>query len=494
MRPTRTAAAVAAVLAAVAAGPLATAQPAVAAPAPVPAPAKLSDDFNGDGYRDLVLLGGTYQKDYRVDVVYGTANGPGTRVQTIHQSQAAIPGTTEEGDFFGQSATSADLDRDGYADLIVASPGEAVGTATRRGGLTVVWGGPGGLGSGTVFHSPVPVANTDQKQGDAFGREVVAGDFDGDGDQDLAAVSESRDGGVVLLKGPFTRAGKTAGHALLGKNYGLLQVDRLVAGRVDADSATDLYIVGDDTSDSDNDEHAYLHRGGAAFATRASSVRIPDPSPKTGAFSRGPVAAALGDFDKDGYGDLAVGRAAAPNDKERGYVVVQYGGATGPNTARKPVKFTQDTAGVPGVSENGDLFGYSLAAGDVNDDGYADLAVGAPGEDLGSARDAGAVTVLFGRAGGLTGTGSKAYDQNKPGIGGSVERDDNFGNDLRMADYNRDGRADLMVETDDWVGNKLGMVHLLKGSASGITGTGSKDYTANSLKLSYNTFGGWFAR
>ncbi|MEU8539302.1 FG-GAP and VCBS repeat-containing protein [Streptomyces sp. NPDC048717] len=490
MRPTRTATAVAAVLAAVAAGPLATAQPAAAAPAP----AKLSDDFNGDGYRDLVLLGGTYQKDYRVDVVYGTANGPGARVQTIHQSQAAIPGTTEEGDFFGQSATSADLDRDGYADLILASPGEAVGTATRRGGLTVVWGGSGGLGSGTVFHSPVPVADTGQKQGDAFGREVLAGDFDGDGDQDLAAVSESRSGGVVLLKGPFTRAGKTSGHALLGGNYGLLQVDRLVAGRVTADSATDLYILGQDLTRSDSEVQAYFHRGGSGFATLASSVRLPDSDPTDGQLSRGPFGIALGDFDKDGYGDLAVGRSAEPFGKESGYVVVQYGGATGPNTTRKPVKLSQDTAGVPGTSEDGDLFGYSLAAGDVNGDGYADLAVGAPGEDLGSSRDAGAVTVLLGRAGGLSGTGSKAYDQNKPGIGGNVERDDNFGNELRMADYNRDGRADLMVETDDWVGNKLGMVHLLKGSASGITGTGSKDYTASSLKLSYNTFGGWFAR
>ncbi|MGW9132751.1 FG-GAP repeat protein [Streptomyces sp. NPDC055681] len=53
------------------------------------------------------------------------------------------------------------------------------------------------------------------------------------------------------------------------------------------------------------------------------------------------------------------------------------------------LKFTQDTAGVPGSSENEDYFG--AAAGDVNGDGYADLAIGAPGEDLAGKRQAGMV-------------------------------------------------------------------------------------------------------
>ena len=35
---------------------------------------------------------------------------------------------------------------------------------------------------------------------------------------------------------------------------------------------------------------------------------------------------------------------------------------------------------------------------DVNDDGYADLVVGSPGEDIGSVADAGAFTVLYGHA------------------------------------------------------------------------------------------------
>ncbi|WP_030929239.1 FG-GAP and VCBS repeat-containing protein [Streptomyces sp. NRRL B-24720] len=483
MRVTRVVLVIATALAAAVCGPP------VAAPSAVAASAKLADDFNGDGYRDFVMLGGAYGKDGRVTVVYGTSTGLGTRVQTIHQDSTGIPGTVEQGDDWGFAATSTDLDRDGYADLVVASPGEDVGDIQDRGGLTVVWGGAKGLGSGTVFHSPV--ASEYPGQGDRFGLDVVAGDFDGDGDQDLTALSGSR-AGVVLLKGPFTRTGGSGGRQSLGDGYGYLDASQLVAGRVTADAATDLYILGRDLQDghADVDLRAYFHRGGSDFIRRSGEMRVPDDAGHQ--IGGGPITT-IGDFDKDGYGDLAIGRGYEQPDGERGYVTVQYCGSAGPNTARKPVKFTQDTAGVPGASENEDYFGAAVAAGDVNGDGYADLAIGAPGEDLAGKRQGGMVTVLLGRAGGLSGTGAKAYDQNTSGVAGAVENDDYFGRNLKLTDYTRDRRADLMVDTNDWLDNtRSGLVHMLKGSTSGTIGTGSKSYTVISLKLPYTTLSGPF--
>ncbi|MYS91097.1 MULTISPECIES: FG-GAP and VCBS repeat-containing protein [Streptomyces] len=464
--------------------------PFMTAPAASAAPAKLSDDFNGDGYRDFVMLGGSHAKDGRVTVVYGTPSGPGTRVQIIHQDSAGIPGAVEAEDGWGSASTTADLDRDGFADLVVSSPGEDVGTIQSRGGLTVVWGSAKGLGSGTVFNSPVPQEY--EGQGDHFGEEVVSGDFDGDGDQDLAVTSHSRSG-VVVLKGPFTRAGGKSGWDSLGGSYGYLWAPNLVAGRVTADAATDLYILGNDLQDgtSDLDLRAYFHRGGSTFTQRAGELRVPDD----GGHQSGDILA-IGDFDKDRYGDLAIGRGYETGDGERGYVTVQYGGSGGPDIARKPVKFTQNTTGVPGTSENEDFFGSAIAAGDVNGDGYADLAVGARGEDLGTKRNAGTVSVLLGRAGGLSGTGAKSYTQDTSGITGTTETEDQFGAYLKLTDYTRDGRADLVIDTNEQLGyeDRWGLVHLLKGSGSGITTTGSKAYSVTSLKLSYTRLGGPFTR
>ncbi|WP_354597013.1 FG-GAP repeat protein [Streptomyces sp. JL1001] len=62
----------------------------------------------------------------------------------------------------------------------------------------------------------------------------------------------------------------------------------------------------------------------------------------------------------------------------------------------KPKWITQATAGVPGADEQGDAMGASAAVGDVDGDGYGEVVVGLPGEDVGTAKDAGGVLVFKG--------------------------------------------------------------------------------------------------
>ena len=83
---------------------------------------------------------------------------------------------------------------------------------------------------------------------------------------------------------------------------------------------------------------------------------------------------------------------------------------------------------MPGVAEAGDQFGYAVTSGDYDGDGYADLAVAANKEDVGggTARksDSGTVTVLWGSATGLTGTGSvsSAFDPGGVDLRGQLLR------------------------------------------------------------------------
>jgi hypothetical protein len=123
---------------------------------------------------------------------------------------------------------------------------------------------------------------------------------------------------------------------------------------------------------------------------------------------------AAGDFNNDGFADLAIG---APGEGlggagGAGAVSVLYGSSGGLTTSGGQL-FTQ----VGGAAEAGDLFGSGLAAGDFNNDGFADLAAGAPFEGVAGVDSAGAVSVLAGSTDGLTATGGQLFTQ----VGGGPE-------------------------------------------------------------------------
>ncbi len=105
---------------------------------------------------------------------------------------------------------------------------------------------------------------------------------------------------------------------------------------------------------------------------------------------------------------------------------VLYGSGSG-LTAAGDQLWHQGQAAVIGKAEAGDLFGGSLASGDFNNDGFNDLAVGAPGEDVGAVKDAGLVNVLDGSGSGLTGVGDQMWYQGLAQVSGKAEAGDGFG-------------------------------------------------------------------
>ncbi|MFI7408540.1 FG-GAP and VCBS repeat-containing protein [Streptomyces sp. NPDC049627] len=455
-------------LAAALTGGLLTALPAATASA---APSGLSGDFNGDGYRDAVIgaplapVAGKSDAGY-VAVMYGTASGLDTgKRQIISQATDGIPGVPENYDDFGDRLTTGDLDGDGYTDIVVGVHRERIAATDQFGVLTVLWGGATGIKSGTDITSPLPQYKNE------LGWSVATGDFDGDGHTDLAAANVAAPG-LNIFRGPISRTGAATG--LVGidtQEQTGVSTDKLVAGDVTGDGTSDLLVMGQEEITGGYRTRSVLYKGSASGPTAGPKVA-------------GGYDAVIADVDKDGYGDIVTGdfmekSAAEPNGGLGGAITVTYGAATGLST-RTPVRITQDTTGVPGTAETNDAFGWSLAAGDTNGDGYADIAVGVPNEDLSGKTDAGSVVVLRGSATGLTGSGAKSFSQDTTGVPGTAERHDFFGHAVLLTDMSKDGRAELIASARG-ENDGAGAAWALRGTSTGITATGAKSFGSTTL-------------
>jgi hypothetical protein len=211
---------------------------------------------------------------------------------------------------------------------------------------------------------------------------------------------------------------------------------------------------------------------------------------------------AAGDFDGDGFNDLAVG---VPNEdlngSNTGAVNVLYGLSSGVSLLRFNF-WAQDVVGIPGGGETDDRYGSALAAGDFGRSGQADLAVGGPGEDIDSPGfdeglgedndDAGAVFVVYGSSpNGLSATSSnpaQIFDQESNLPQGERQRKlvtggtdgDNLGAALTAWNFGRSSQRDLVMGAPGNIfdfGNfpskfRSGAIIALYGSSGGLTTSG----------------------
>lgn len=115
----------------------------------------------------------------------------------------------------------ADFNADGYADLAVTAYGEDIDGRTEQGSVTVLWGSASGLSGGTS------IPNMGARQSDGhFGRDLAAGDFNGDGKQDLAAISAGK---TYVYRGAITPAGVAGSVSTLDKTSSSFASRSLVA-------------------------------------------------------------------------------------------------------------------------------------------------------------------------------------------------------------------------------------------------------------------------
>ncbi len=326
--------------------------------------AMAAGDFDGDGAADLAV--GVPAEDVNGIVNAGAVHllyGSGSRLvssrndQIWHQNSGLIQESAEIGDNFGRSLASGDLNGDGFDDLVVGVQWEGVGNPERSkaGAVHVLFGTASGLtdiGNQLWYQSKDGIANLVEVD-DEFGAALATGDFDNDGYDDLVIGVPLEDWSTLVDSGVV--------QVLYGSVDGPVATDNQL-WRQGADGLLDTTEAGDELG------HALT----------------------------------VGDFNNDGYDDLAIGvpYEGIDSEPEAGAVAVLYG-TSGGLSATGDDLFHQGTGVIDGELEDGDYFGSSLAAGDFDGDWYDDLAIGVPFESVSSSAGAGAVNVLYGSASGL---------------------------------------------------------------------------------------------
>jgi hypothetical protein len=350
--------------------------------------AETAGDVNGDGYTDVIV--GAMGSD-RAYVFHGSAMG----LPDADGDGLAHPGdadwtsqSDQSGAAFGRDAgTAGDVNDDGYDEVIVGAFLYTNGQF-EEGRVFLYYGSAAGLSSTAdwMAESDLPWAHSGFANG-------TAGDVNGDGYDDVivgahynmadrafvfygsaAGLPDADGDGLAHPSDADWTARSDQNNSRFGTTVG-------TAGDVNGDGYDDVII-------GDNFYHHEQSYEGRAFVYHGSATGLPDAdgdgvaypddanwmaeSDQTGAyFAR--TAGTAGDVNGDGYDDVIIGTMGS----DRAYVFL--GSAMGlPDADGDGLAHPGDADWAAQSDQSGALFGYAVnTAGDVNNDGYDEVIVGA---------------------------------------------------------------------------------------------------------------------
>lgn len=424
-------------------------------------------DFNGDGFDDLAIGSPgegvfSYAEHGLVHVLYGSAAGlTAASAQAVYPTQDGYLNLLESA-HFGRALASGDFDGDGFDDLAVGMPVLTVDSDYGAGGVQLIYGSSAGLNLARTLRLTPSSGSVDvpTHTGAYFGSALEAMDLNGDGFDELAigqpslrVSNQSRSGAVHILSGSvsgLTLEVRTIDQSVLHNGVpGLNDLfgSVLASGNVNGDGREDLVIAapGKKVNSAFNAGVVFVLRGTANGPDHLTYTRLVQEgtsganSPES--YDSFGASLALGDINRDGKDDLAVGVPGQSRNTGKtlvsgsGAVNLFYGVAAGVSTT-SAAYLDQAAAGVGGLEAN-DCFGAAVALGDTSGDGYAELYVGVPHEN-----NAGAYQRFLTGLSGVALSGSVLVLQ--PGQGAS-EPHDRFGREMVLGDFDGNGLPDLAV-------------------------------------------------
>lgn len=328
-----------------------------------------------------------------------------------------------------------DVDGDGYSDLLVGAP-LLKGVVEEEGAVYLFRGSSDGVldRPDRVFRMPPGAARSH----DHFGLSVAVGDFDADGREDLAigaprpkALVPPGGSAYVIYGSGRPGVELTAGPWQATAHFGL---EVAAAGDVNADGYPDL-LVGAPTYRplAFATGAVFVYLGSATGLSPRPAVILSAPQPQMDGWF-GEKACGIGDFDGDGYADVAVAaRSHNTTVRRAGTVVVFCGSPEG--LRREPCRVLED----PLPQQLGEFGTHVAPAGDPNRDGLADLLIGAEGDVVNGVRS-GAVYVFFGTPAGWASSPFLQVPSPHP-----VENALFGGRVAGSTDFNADGLDDFVV-------------------------------------------------
>jgi len=358
-------------------------------------------DMNGDGLDDFAVgayldESGGYHESGAVYLWYG---GELPQDELLDEGAAELICYPDQ-DRTGRSVAAAgDVDRDGLSDLLVSALTPAHGDHGAEVAAAFLWLGPVYNQQSVIDADAVLLAGENEYEGLEGFHPVGAGDLNGDGYADIL-VGWSAAGGDDAYKG--------AAYVVQGPVSGTRQLR--------------------DVQDLWRGERGYDFGGASA--------------------------AGVGDVDRDGYDDLLVGAYGEDSaGTSAGAAYLLLGPATGDHSlGEAAARLTGEQAG--------DMAGSAVSgAGDVNDDGHADLLVGAPAEGSNGAC-AGAAYVVLGPV-----SGSRDLAEADLRLRGAALGDQLGSSLAAVGDMDGDGHDDLLVGApgDDQGGSDAGAAFLALG-------------------------------